>query len=74
MRERWVVFLFRRLTLALVNSKHLFAKLWRYIFHKAVTAEFDGIVLPKLQQVGFDGIGFAGIDTDLGYHVHADFS
>ena len=63
-----------RLSFALVNRKHLFAKFGCYIFHKAVAAEFDGIVLPKLEQVGFDGIGFAGIDTDLGYHVHADFS
>jgi hypothetical protein len=29
--------------------------------------------LPKLQQVGFDGMGFAGVDTHLGHHVHADF-
>ena len=59
---------------ALVNRKHLLAKLWCHVFHKAVSAQFNGVVLSELQQVGFNGIRFSGVDADLGDHIDTDFS
>ena len=73
MRERWVVFLFRRLTLALVDRKYLFAKFRRDIFHQCVAAQFNGVVLAQLQQVSFHGICFAVVDAHFGDDVHIDF-
>ncbi len=74
MRERWVVFLFRRSTLALVDRKYLFAKFRCDVFHQCVAAQFNGVVLAQLQQVSFHGICVAVVDAYFGDDVHIDFA
>ena len=62
------------LAFAFVNRKHLLAMFRRALFHQRVTAQFNGIVLSQLQQVGLYGIGIAVVDAHFGDDVHIDFA
>ena len=66
--------MFRLSTLALVDRKYLFAKFRCEVFHQCVAAQFNGIVLTQLKQIGFHGICVAVVDAHCGDDVHIDFA
>ena len=63
-----------RLSFALVDRKYLFAKFRCEVFHQCVAAQFNGIVLTQLKQIGFHGICVAVVDAHFGDDVHIDFA